>query len=766
MSTNNHTLPFRNFFFFIGLLLALSWANPASSDPGKRADAGALTRSLVGLNTAYRQASPAARPQALQQLLDVAAERQALLAQLIEDNPGSVLRTALPARVRAGIPDEVQALLEQRLELEGELEVLYEDYPDGSHRLRHFLKAYGERISLHFKAPPPGLLSGTPAQVSGVLLDNAMAVESGQDDILTLAADGGGDGGSNGGTPAPLPNTFGEQRTLVLLVNFQNDPTNRPWTPEQTHSLVLGTVSDFMYENSYEQTWLAGEASGWYTVPVDNTTCDTPTIASEARSAASAAGVDVLAYSRYIYLFPRNAGCSWSGMGTVGGNPSESWINGKFELDTIGHELGHNFGLQHSHALECGATTLGTDCVSYEYGDHLDIMGNYVAGHLNAFQKAQLGWLGYGSSPTITTVETSGEYSLAPYELGNNGPKALKVLKNTDPATGVQTWYYLEYRQALGADAFLAGNTNILNGIVFHTGTDSDPRSSYQLDMTPASEVSGYYDWEDAALEQGQNFEDADSGSSFSTTFSDTEGASVVVAFSTPSCTRDAPTLAFAPVQSEWVAPGTLVTYQVMVANQDSLDCAASTFDMATTPPANWTAAFTQSLPALEPGASATIPLEVTSTPTATDGFYPVAITATNSADGNYAASDTVTYVVSAPVSEPPPNAPPVAVDDNGILTAKVEITMAVLANDFDPDGDGLTIHSFTQGAKGTVINNGDGTLTYTPSKRFKTADSFGYTVSDGTDTASATVSITLDAPTGGGGGKTGGGKSGGKPSK
>ena len=203
---------------FIGLFLALSWASPAFSDPGnnaaaKRANAEALTHSLVGLNSAYQKAAPAAKSQALQKLVDATVERQALLAELVETDPGAVLRTAIPARVRKGMPAEVQAFIEQRLEIEGELEVMYEDYADGSYRLRHTLNADGERIALHFKSPPRGLLSGTPAQVNGVLLDDAMAVESGEDDVLMLALDGGADGGTNSGTAAPVANTFGEQRS-------------------------------------------------------------------------------------------------------------------------------------------------------------------------------------------------------------------------------------------------------------------------------------------------------------------------------------------------------------------------------------------------------------------------------------------------------------------------------------------------------------------------------------------------------------------------
>jgi hypothetical protein len=751
--------PQRVKILLIGLFLALAWTSPAFSAPDKRADAEALTRSLVGLNTTYQKAAPAAKSKALQQLIDATVERQALLAELIKTDPGAMLRTAIPARIRNQMPAEVREFIEQRVDLEGELEVIYEDYADGSHRLRHTLKADGERISLHFKAQPPGLLSGTPAKIHGVLLGDAMAVESGEDDILTLALDGEADGGSNNGVSAPAPNTFGEQRTVVLLVNFQNDSFNTPWTVNETWNLVFDTVSGYFDENSYQQTWLSGDVFGWYTLPIDSTVCNSTQIASEARLAAENMGVDFTNYARFVYLFPRNSGCGWSGLGTVGGTPSESWINGKFKLGTIGHEFGHNFGLQHSHALECGNTTLGTDCASYEYGDHFDIMGNYTAGHLNAFQKAQLGWLGYGSSPLVTTVETAGSYALEPYESNGTGPKALKVLKGVDLITGTQSWYYLEYRQALGADAFLAGNSNILNGVVFHTGTDSDSRSSYQLDMTPASEVSGYYDWEDSALEQGRDYDDPESGANISTVFSNAEGATVEVRYGAPTCVRYSPALSFSPAQSDWVVPGTLVSYGVTVTNQDSLDCAASSFDLEVTPPANWTAAFSQTLPPLEPGTGATVTLEVTSSTNAVDGFYPVLISAANSTDGGFAVSDTVTYVVSLP---PPANTAPSAVDDSVTLSAKDATVISVLANDTDADGDNLTIVAFMDGAKGTVADNGGGTLIYVPGKRFKTSDRFTYTISDGQDTATATVNITLDAQTGGG--NKGGGKGGGKP--
>src|SRR5262249_54146674 len=159
-------------------------------------------------------------------------------------------------------------------------------------------------------------------------------------------------------------------------------------------------------------------------------------------------GVDLTSYRRLAYAFPANAR-TFRGTATVGGNPSEAWFRSTLGTFTVAHELGHNFGLRHSHALECGTSTLGTGCSSVDYGDTVDLMGG-ASNHFNAFQKERLGWLNYGTSPPITTVVASGSYPLDLYETASSGPKALKVLKAVDATTGAKTFYYVEYRQAIG----------------------------------------------------------------------------------------------------------------------------------------------------------------------------------------------------------------------------------------------------------------------------------------------------------------------------
>ena len=89
-------------------------------------------------------------------------------------------------------------------------------------------------------------------------------------------------------------------------------------------------------------------------------------------------------------------------------------------------------------------------------------------------------------------------------------------------------------------------------------------------------------------------------------------------------------------------------------------------------------------------------------------------------------------------------NDAPDAVNDTAATNEDQAVTVAVLANDRDPDDD-LTVSAFTQGANGTVARNADGTFTYTPHANFFGTDSFQYTLDDGHGgTDNAAVSITV----------------------
>jgi len=95
-----------------------------------------------------------------------------------------------------------------------------------------------------------------------------------------------------------------------------------------------------------------------------------------------------------------------------------------------------------------------------------------------------------------------------------------------------------------------------------------------------------------------------------------------------------------------------------------------------------------------------------------------------------------------------PVNDPPVATDDSATTLQDTPVIVAVLANDTDQDGDTLTIIALTQGSNGTVSDNGNGTVTYTPNIGFNGSDSFTYTISDGNGgLATATVGITVTPP-------------------
>lgn len=77
----------------------------------------------------------------------------------------------------------------------------------------------------------------------------------------------------------------------------------------------------------------------------------------------------------------------------------------------------------------------------------------------------------------------------------------------------------------------------------------------------------------------------------------------------------------------------------------------------------------------------------------------------------------------------------------------KIIISINVLTNDSGPEGQTLSIDSFTQPTKGILIKNADGTLTYTPNKDYYGTDSFTYIAVDslGAKSSSAKVLLTIN---------------------
>ncbi|BAU76662.1 Ig-like domain-containing protein [Metapseudomonas furukawaii] len=129
-----------------------------------------------------------------------------------------------------------------------------------------------------------------------------------------------------------------------------------------------------------------------------------------------------------------------------------------------------------------------------------------------------------------------------------------------------------------------------------------------------------------------------------------------------------------------------------------------------------------------------------------TDLSQPPAVVTVKSAAGG---ADTEPVVVVGSAPTPTPNTPPVAGDDGASTSFGVPVTIAVLANDTDADGDlPLTIGGLTQpdAGLGTVALNGSTSVVYTPPPVVNTplTATFTYRAVDARGEASAPATVTV----------------------
>lgn len=128
--------------------------------------------------------------------------------------------------------------------------------------------------------------------------------------------------------------------------------------------------------------------------------------------------------------------------------------------------------------------------------------------------------------------------------------------------------------------------------------------------------------------------------------------------------------------------------------------------------------------------------------------------TYTYTPDADYFGNDSFSYTVSdggkdgiaeVSISIVPVNDAPVAADDTFATDEDTQVTISgLLDNDSDIESDVLSIISTTTPAHGRLLDNTDGTYTYTPDADYYGSDSFTYTISDTDKQDTAEVNITV----------------------
>src|SRR5262249_50229748 len=128
-------------------------------------------------------------------------------------------------------------------------------------------------------------------------------------------------------------------------------------------------------------------------------------------------------------------------------------------------------------------------------------MGHYAAPH----KVEELGWIGPAN---YQVVQSSGTWTLQPYEAAPTGLQVLKIQRGT----GLNAWLWVEYRQPIGNydityvrdPASTPWGNQVFSGALIHYEDSFATYYTHLLDFTPTSAYVFY----DPALAAGQTWVD------------------------------------------------------------------------------------------------------------------------------------------------------------------------------------------------------------------------------------------------------------------